>query len=514
MNIKKILGISLVCTGAVLAQTAAPTPAAASAPAAPAQAAPAAQVQPAPAQNQAPAQAAPAQAAAPAPQAQTAESVQATPAAEPAAEPAPAPQADEPAKVETAPEQAAAPEAPKAEPAAEPAAETANVEEKKETPRGPGFTPRLKTKFDVLHGNAYNRQSNVAAANNVDLLLRYPNLFANQKFLYIEPSGEKGVVSFGNLFSALDISGDVGRITIGYATLGFGAYLKAGVGRVQLESEDATRYNTSFGDDLGLAISKTIVGYNVGLTVDWVTHADESSLEPKYGSSTDERFRDLTVNLNVTNSPRANNLFWTAGVRFVNNLDETEVDGEDNLGNVNLGGEGNSDGAEVGDVSNTEYPDSYMQFTPYLRLGYIGLKNEHARVIAGLGAMVPLTFHEDYEIPVGKNKTETRSLNEYTFLLEPQLLGEVFLTDNVMFFGEASYQWVAAAYQDGSNGTDDDYSVLVSQMDKVEASMGVRLQYQDFVACEFALGDSFFTDTKSIFNGEGVFISFGGFIYF
>lgn len=500
MNIKKILGIGLVCTGAVLAQTATPTQPASSAPAAPAAqaqpapaAVPAAQAQPAPAQEQAPAAKAQ-QVAAPAEQAQPAESAQAqaAPAAAPA-EQAAAPQAEEPAKAEATQEQAAAPEAPKAEPAAEtPAAETAAAEEKKEAPRGPGFTPRPKTQFDVLHGNAYNRQSNVAAANNIDLLLRYPNLFANQKFFYVEPSGEMGVVSFGHLFSALDVSGDVGRITVGYATLGFGAYLKAGVGHVQLESDNATRYNTAFGDDLGLAVSKTIVGYNVGLSVDWLTHADESSLDPEYGPSTDERFRDLTVNLNVTNSPRANNLFWTAGVRFVNNLDEIEVGGE-----------------VVPDSS-----DSYMQFTPYVRLGYIGLQNEHARVIAGLGAMFPLTFHDDYDIQVAKNKTETRSLNEYTFLLEPQLLGEVFLTKSVMFFGEASYQWVAATYQDGSDNAGEDYSVLASQMDKVDASIGVRLQYQDFVACEFALGDSFFTDTKSIFNGEGVFVSFGGFIYF
>ena len=44
--------------------------------------------------------------------------------------------------------------------------------------------------------------------------------------------------------------------------------------------------------------------------------------------------------------------------------------------------------------------------------------------------------------------------------------------------------------------------------------MGFRYQYKDWAACEFAFGDSFFTDTKSIFNGEGVFVSFGAFIFF
>ena len=30
----------------------------------------------------------------------------------------------------------------------------------------------------ILHGKSYNRHSNMAAANNMDLLLKYPNLFA------------------------------------------------------------------------------------------------------------------------------------------------------------------------------------------------------------------------------------------------------------------------------------------------------------------------------------------------
>jgi hypothetical protein len=60
----------------------------------------------------------------------------------------------------------------------------------------------------------------------------------------------------------------------------------------------------------------------------------------------------------------------------------------------------------------------------------------------------------------------------------------------------------------------ENYTIKQSVSDKVNASIGTRFQYDNLVACEFALGDSFFTDTKSIFNGEGIFIKFGGFIYF
>lgn len=476
MNIKKVLSAGLVFAGIAFAQNATPaaTPAPAQQPAAPAPAA--------------------APAATPAPQVST-------PAATPAAEQSAAPAAEQPAASAAAPVEQASAAAPVAEQPAAPAAEkpaaaaAAPAEQapaKAGAPKGPGFIPRAKTQFDVLHGNAYNRQSNVAAANNIDLLLRYPNLFANQKFLYVEPSGEMGVASFGNFFSAIDVSGDLGRITLGYAQLGFGFYLRAGVGHVVLESDNAKRYNTTFGDDLGAAVSTTIAGYGVGLSVDWLTTDDETGLEPKYGASYEQRNRDLTANFSVTNSPIADKLFWTAGARYVNHLDEFEAAGK-----------------VVPDSS-----DSYNQVTPYLRLGYVGLQNAHARVIAGLGAMVPLTFHEDYDIQISKKETVTRSLSEYTFLLEPQLLGEVFLNENVMFFGEASYQWIAASYVDGADEGGEDYSRLVSMMNKVDASLGVRLQYQNFAACEFAFGDSFFTDTKSIFNGEGVFISFGAFLYF
>ena len=82
-----------------------------------------------------------------------------------------------------------------------------------------------------------------------------------------------------------------------------------------------------------------------------------------------------------------------------------------------------------------------------------------------------------------------------------------------MLFGEASYTWEAFRYVDNQTPYAD-VKVKRSVADKVEATMGLRYQYKDWAACEFAFGDSFFTDTKSIFNGEGVFVSFGGFIYF
>lgn len=518
MNIKKIIGFGLVGLTVSFAQESAPVEASvqnsvsepaltelqsvstapAVAPSAPVQEAPA-QVAPESAAPEVSAEAAASETAVsePVSPVEQAPATEAAQAQEPAAESATAePVAAAPVAPAVTPA-TPAPQAPavEAEPQAVASAETTPVQAKPEAapaaPRGPGFTPRPKTKFDVLHGNAYNRQRNVAAANNIDLLLRYPNLFANQKFLYIEPSDEMGVVSFGNLFSAVDVSGDVGRLTLGYAQLGFGFYLKAGVGQMNFKNDNVERHATSVGDDLGLAVSKTIVGYNVGLTVDWLTFKDEVTLEPKHGVKNEQNYRDLTANLSVTNAPRADRLFWTVGVQFVNELNELRIGGD-----------------VIPDSS-----DSYMQATPVVRLDYIGLQSEHARVFAGMGLMVPLTFHEKYTFEAN-NRDYTRSNNVYAVVLEPHVMGEVFLTKNVMFFGEASYQWAAVSSQKAKDFDGSKTEVLVSQMNKVDASLGARWQYNDFIACEFALGDRLFTDTKASFDGEGVFASFGGFIYF
>lgn len=491
MNIKKVIGFGLIGLSLTFAQENAPVAADAQAPVA----------EPVAAEPQA------------SPAEPVAAPVPATPVAEvpaPEAVPVPAPVVESavpevPAPVEVAPEPAPVPETPVTTAAAEPvvpeaeapaenapAPETAQAEPvAPPAPQGPGFTPRPKTQFDVLHGNAYNRQRNVAAANNIDLLLRYPNLFANQKFLYIEPSGEMGVASFGNFFTAVDVSGEVGRLTLGYSQLGFGLYLKAGVGQLSVKNEQVKRRASFAGDDLGLAVSKTIVGYNVGLTADWLTFADEENIEPKHGVKIEHNYRNLSVNLSVTNAPRADRLFWTVGAMFNQKLNELK--------------EG---GTVISDSS-----DSYMQATPVLRLDYIGLQNNRARVLAGLGFMVPITIHEEYTFKQNGHDY-TQSHNEYTAVLEPHLMGEVFLNKYVMFFGEASYQWVVASYQDSTDFYGNDTDEVISLMNQVDASLGLRLQYDNFIACEFALGDKIFTDTKAAFDGEGVFVSFGAFIYF
>lgn len=477
MNLKTSLALTLASFAFAMAQDAAqpatsaaeaPAPAVAEQPAAaPAATAPAApeSVQPAPAE--APAEVAqPTETAAPA-------AVESAPAAEPAKTAAPAQPAPEAKVAEAVPPQGPAPEA------------------------APGEAPvRMgppKTPFTVLHGNAYNRVQNEAAGDNVDALLnKRLTKLAYQKFFYIEPTGEKGVVSLGGFFGAMDISGELGRATAGYATPGFAIEARLGLGQIKTETKGADIKETVEGDDWGLTLSKTLGGYVVTLSGDWITFAKETNVDPVRGPKTEQRYRDLDASLIVTDGPSARKHFWSAGVAFNRHEDELE-----------------SGGTLIGDslTSNFTVVPLFNYGTPVLRANY-------ANVYMGLNASVPVTVYDKADMRDSTSgKYKEASLWTVGVNLAPNILGEVLLTESLMLFGEASYTWEAFRYVDNQTPYAD-VKVKRSVADKVEATMGLRYQYKDWAACEFAFGDSFFTDTKSIFNGEGVFISFGGFIYF
>ncbi len=477
MNLKTSLALTLASVAFAMAQDAAqpatsaaeaPAPAVAEQPAAaPAATAPAApeSVQPAPAE--APAEVAqPTETAAPA-------AVESAPAAEPAKTAAPAQPAPEAKVAEAVPPQGPAPEA------------------------APGEAPvRMgppKTPFTVLHGNAYNRVANEAAGDNVDALLnKRLTKLAYQKFFYIEPTGEKGVVSLGGFFGAMDISGELGRATAGYATPGFAIEARLGLGQIKTETKGADIKETVEGDDWGLTLSKTLGGYVVTLSGDWITFAKETNVDPVRGPKTEQRYRDLDASLIVTDGPSARKHFWSAGVAFNRHEDELE-----------------SGGTLIGDslTSNFTVVPLFNYGTPVLRANY-------ANVYMGLNASVPVTVYDKADMRDSTSgKYKETSLWTVGVNLAPNILGEVLLTESLMLFGEASYTWEAFRYVDNQTPYAD-VKVKRSVADKVEATMGLRYQYKDWAACEFAFGDSFFTDTKSIFNGEGVFVSFGGFIYF
>lgn len=407
----------------------------------------------------------------------------------PAEEPAPTPIAVPAAPV--AQEQTAwFAEAAKPEPQ-KAAAQTAPVPEAATPAAVEEPAPVKKNPFNVLHGRAYNTVGNEAAADNINGLLARPDNFAGRQFFYIEPADKFGVFSVGSIFGALDISGDLGRGTIGYAKPGFGFSIHGSLGQFYFDGDEGKKHSTEEGDDIGLNLSKVLGNYVVTLNADWKTFKSEVGVDPAFGSSSDENYRDLTVTIGLSNAPSAKGTSWSAGITGMRHESNTEVAGK------------------VID----EGADSYVKVEPYFNFGALGLKSEHARFYAGVNASFPVYIFDEYECNM-KGKKVDQGLTEFGLVLVPNILGEVALTENTLVFGEAAFDWLAYGYGSGNDENGSEYSLMQSHMNKVTADVGIRYQYQDFAAIELAFGDAVFTDTKSIFNGQGTFVSFGGFILF
>ena len=92
-------------------------------------------------------------------------------------------------------------------------------------------------------------------------------------------------------------------------------------------------------------------------------------------------------------------------------------------------------------------------------------------------------------------------------------MGEVFVGENknFMFYGEVGYDWVAFQYWKDS---DADVSRMMDKMDAVNASVGFRYQYKDFLAVELGLGEKLFTGLGNYFQADGTFIDFSAMIRF
>lgn len=350
-----------------------------------------------------------------------------------------------------------------------------------------------KTPFTMLHGNAYNRVENEAAPDNVNYLLnKRLTKMAFNKFFYVEPSGEMGAFSLGSFFGAMDISGELGRATAGYATPGFAIEARLGLGQIKRDVKGAEIKETVEGDDWGLTLSKTLGGVVVTLAGDWTTYARETNVEPTKGPKTEQHYRDIDASLIVTDGPSASKHFWSAGVAFNRHEDELE-----------------RGGSLIGDSLT-----SRVSIVPVFNYGTPALRASYANVYMGVNAAVPTTIYDKLDMhDTTSEKRIEASLFTTMLTLSPNILGEVLLGESLMLFGEVSYTWKAFRYLN-KDAPGEKVTLKESLADKVEASMGLRYQYKDWAACEFAFGDSFFTDTKSIFNGEGVFVSFGGFIYF
>ncbi|MFA6836936.1 MAG: hypothetical protein WCR04_11105 [Fibrobacteraceae bacterium] len=351
--------------------------------------------------------------------------------------------------------------------------------------------------FDGLRGSAYNTVGNEAAASNINDYLARPHNFGGTQLLYVEPAVERGLVSFGEkttFFGMFDNSEDLGRLTAGIAMKdSWGLSLNLALGQFHQSQDGGSTGITEAGDDWGAKFSMALGSYALAASVDWLTTAEEQSADPDNGKASDENYDSLTINVNINNA--SGSIAWTLGADIIRHSSYTSV----------------------GSVTTDENADSYTKFAPYFNLGTKVLSNERARVFVGSNNALPVVFFDGYDSTsalgdVAPKKDE--SLFEIGLSLEPNILGELSLTDNVLLFGEASYTWLLFGFGSGTDDSAVDYTVLQSKSNTASATVGFRYQKDNRYAAEFALGDDFFTGTNAIFNGRGVFISFGGFLYF
>jgi hypothetical protein len=349
--------------------------------------------------------------------------------------------------------------------------------------------------FDGVRGSAFNSVGNEAAPSTIDDYLARPNNFGGAQMLYIEPAAERGLVSFGTdrtFFAQFDNSEDLGRLTLGMANKGgWGLDVRLALGQYHVSSDGGSAGLTSAGDDWGATFATPLGGYVLALSADWLTNADEMNTDVDNEKKTSENYSDFTVNVNLNNGPSAGAATWTLGADFDRHLNYTKN-----------GGTTDDSGAL-----------SYTKFSPYFNIGGQALGNEKAHVFIGANSSLPIVVFDGYDSTASGTKVD-EGLFEIGIVVEPNIIGEIAVTDNFLVYGEASYNWLVFGYANGTDADGIDYDVLESHSNAATATAGIRYQKDNRYAVEFALGDEVFTSTHAIFNGNNTFVSFGGFLYF
>ena len=365
--------------------------------------------------------------------------------------------------------------------------------------------------FDQLRGNAYNFVGNEAAASTVNDYLARPHLFGGTQILYIEPTysqgsdgtttGEHGLVSWGTnttYFLDLNNSQDLGLLTVGMAkknAFGFGLHLA--LGQFHESDDDAgTTGVTEAGDDWGANFSMPVGGLIFAFYLDWLTTETDIDLDPKAEGTTETTNDnwDLKLNANLNNGPSAGAVTWTIGLNFLRHVISSES----------------------GNVTSVD-ANTRTELAPYFNLGGKILGNDRARVFIGSNNSLPVQVFDGYDNDAGSSSAFGMGL-----IVNPNIFGELALTENFLLFGGATHKWLVFGYELESSETKatlaatshtNDTSYMQSKTNTTTATIGMRFQKSNYAA-EFNLGDEVFHGTHAIFDGSNTFVSFGGFIYF
>ena len=422
----------------------------------------------------------------------------AAPAEQPAAEQAAAPAAEQPAAEQAAPAEEAAPAEQPAEqvaaPAPEPAPAPAPVAEPAPAPEAaPAAEAAAPGRFDVLHGNSYNAVGNEAAAASVGGNMGIPVDMFGSKLFYVEPTLQTGVVAFGSeattYFIGFDNSRELGLLTAGLAKQSFGVSINASLGKTFTNVDDNADTETSTtqpGDDIGAKAGFILGGYKLGVSVDWLTIAEDNDVETK-GGEKDDHFFDIAANVVISNAPSGKNVFWSVGLDFLrHNLTST---------NKPKGGK---------EVTETD-PDSHLLFSPYFNIGGTILSAENARILIGLNTDLPIIIYDDID-------DERESAMEFGLNTTPNILGELALTNCWIIHAGVAHTWTLFDYATETVGKTET-SKITFYTSRTTVDTGIRFQYNNY-ALEANIAKNFYNDPLGGFNGDPMIASLGGFIFF
>lgn len=390
-------------------------------------------------------------------------------------------EASEPA-TETVQEQAA----PEPEPEPEPQPAPVVEEAKEEAPAAATETAASSGSLDVLHGAAYNIVGNEGGASTVRGDMNVPYKMAGRSLAYVEPTNQYGAIalakgSFTYLLAFDNAAGNVGMVTAGLATKGFGIALDLALAKHWVSEEDKDGTGTSKsdasltenGDLVGVKFAAPLGAIDIAANAYWQTYATDVDSEND-GAEFNSSKWNLGAAVTISNGPSAKSLFWSVGADFLRHEDSQEV-------------------KAAGKTTETTNPGAYLMIMPRFNIAFPLLQKEDARLLAGLNSRIPLVFFDKLENSPRKTEDSYSIFGLYT---TPNLLAEMSVTENWILFGGASFDWEVFSYASeeykdngGTPAETDEGSVISMKTGSPLANAGARFQYKS-LSLEASVADN------------------------
>lgn len=350
--------------------------------------------------------------------------------------------------------------------------------------------------FKKLHGRAYNSVGSQGASASVSNRLRSPHTMSGENLVYLEPTLERGLVSFtkgSTYYLALANSRTIGLMTAGLSLGNIGFSLDLGLAKEFNSAEtgspavETSASAVTAGDLVGLRFSMGLGGLNLTTHLEWLTNKDQASTKTPAAEST-QSFWDLLLEVEISNTPSAKDLSWAGGLTVLRN---------------NLNGQ-TVVGAVTTDVVD---PASHFEIAPYFNVANKVLGNDRARVLIGANNTLGIQLFDkvagttDGDLKIG-------------LFIAPNIFAEIALTKNWMFFGGASHNLELFGFTSGGlNSANTSTSTIEMLTEQTIVSIGTRFQWKS-IALEGGLADAFLSNPFGAFNGGVITANLGAFIYF